>query len=70
MPYELAHWLQQTFQLPVVIHLRDEEKFLYSNERVKIEEVRKQSLENVKDILAIGFDESRTFIFSDLDYIA
>lgn len=25
--------------------------------------------ENVKDIIAVGFDLKKTFIFSDLDYI-
>lgn len=25
--------------------------------------------ENVKDIIAIGFDINKTFIFSDLDYV-
>lgn len=69
VPYVLARWLQEVFQVPVVIHLRDEEKFLFSDEKIKIEEIRKQTAENVKDILSIGFEVGKTFVFSDLDYI-
>ena len=30
---------------------------------------RRLAYENVKDIIAVGFDLKKTFIFSDLDYI-
>jgi tryptophanyl-tRNA synthetase len=36
---------------------------------LKMEEAQKMTMENVKDIIAIGFDVEKTFIFSDLTYI-
>jgi tryptophanyl-tRNA synthetase len=34
-----------------------------------MEKVRDFARENAKDIIAVGFDMSKTFIFSDLDYV-
>ncbi|KAM0019215.1 putative tryptophan--tRNA ligase [Helianthus debilis subsp. tardiflorus] len=34
-----------------------------------VEESKRLSRENAKDIIACGFDASRTFIFSDFDYV-
>lgn len=34
-----------------------------------MEQVRKFTRENAKDIIALGFDVEKTFIFSDLDYV-
>lgn len=36
---------------------------------IKLEEAIKLSYENVKDIIAVGFDVEKTFIFSDLEFI-
>lgn len=55
------------FDVPLVIQLTDDEKFLWKD--IKIEEARQMADENAKDIIAVGFDVNKTFIFSDLDYI-
>lgn len=34
-----------------------------------MEQARKFTRENAKDIIALGFDVEKTFIFSDLDYV-
>ena len=34
-----------------------------------MEESRRLARENAKDIIACGFDVTRTFIFSDFDYV-
>lgn len=34
-----------------------------------IEEARRLARENAKDIIACGFDVTKTFIFSDFDYV-
>ena len=60
-------WLQEVFDVPLVIQLTDDEKFLWKD--LKIEECRRLAQENIKDIIAIGFDPSKTFIFTDIDYI-
>jgi tryptophanyl-tRNA synthetase len=60
--------LQDIFDVPLVIQLTDDEKFLFKS-NLTIENVQKFSRENAKDIIAVGFDMSKTFIFSDLDYV-
>ena len=54
--------------MPLVIQLTDDEKFLWKD--LTLDEARRLSQENAKDIIACGFDVDKTFIFSDLDYIA
>jgi tryptophanyl-tRNA synthetase len=61
-------WLQDTFNVPLVIQLTDDEKFFFK-EHLTLEEAHRLAFENARDIVAIGFDLNKTFIFSDLDYI-
>ncbi|KAJ1443494.1 hypothetical protein B484DRAFT_441407 [Ochromonadaceae sp. CCMP2298] len=68
IPFHFTKWLQDAFDCPLVIQLTDDEKFLFKQE-LKLEECHRLAYENVKDIIACGFDMKKTFIFSDLDYI-
>lgn len=36
---------------------------------LKIEDVRRFCRSNAKDVIAVGFDLKKTFIFSDLDFV-
>ena len=47
--------------------MTDDEKFLWKD--LQLDECHRLAAENAKDIIACGFDITRTFIFSDLDYI-
>lgn len=67
IPFTLCKWLQDVFDVPLVIQLTDDEKTLWRD--MKLEEAHKMAYENAKDIIAVGFDVNKTFIFSDLDYI-
>ncbi|KAK5648478.1 hypothetical protein RI129_003370 [Pyrocoelia pectoralis] len=67
IPFILCKWLQDVFSVPIVIQLTDDEKCLWKD--IKLEEANKMAYENAKDIIAIGFDINKTFIFADLDYI-
>nr|PVC50448.1 tryptophanyl-tRNA synthetase [Theileria orientalis] len=69
IPFMFTRWLQKAFRVPVVIMLSDDEKFVF-REELDLEEVGKLSLENAKDIIAIGFDPELTFIFRNTDYIS
>lgn len=60
-------WLQDVFDIPLVIQLTDDEKYLWKD--LTIEECHCFAVENAKDIIACGFDVNKTFIFSDLDYM-
>lgn len=68
IPFIFTKWLQDTFSVPVVIQLTDDEKFLWK--KIKIDDVQKHAIENIKDIIAVGFDPEKTFIFTDLKYIS
>lgn len=48
--------------------LTDDEKFLFK-QNLTIKDVRGFSKNNAKDIIAVGFDVKKTFIFSDLEYM-
>ena len=46
----------------------DDEKFLFKHE-LKPEQTYKYALDNAKDIIAVGFNLEKTFIFSNYDYV-
>lgn len=62
-----ARWLQEVFDVPLIIQLTDDEKVLWRD--IKIEDARKMAFNNAKDIVAVGFDVEKTFIFNNLDFI-
>lgn len=68
IPFMFTKWLQDTFDVPLVIQMTDDEKFLWKD--LSIEEANRLAYENAKDIIACGFDVNKTFIFSNIDYIS
>eukprot|EP01104_Vermistella_antarctica_P020317 TRINITY_DN8657_c0_g1_i1.p1 TRINITY_DN8657_c0_g1~~TRINITY_DN8657_c0_g1_i1.p1 ORF type:complete len:448 (+),score=108.26 TRINITY_DN8657_c0_g1_i1:30-1346(+) len=67
VPFLFTKWLQDVFDAPLVIQMTDDEKFLWKN--ITQEEAKKYMRENVRDIVSIGFDITKTFIFSDYAYM-
>lgn len=67
IPFLFTKYLQDAFNVPLVIQLTDDEKFFWKD--IALEETYRLGFENAKDIIACGFDISKTFIFSDLDYV-
>lgn len=67
IPFILTKWLQETFDVPLVIQLTDDEKTLWKD--LTVEQSMKMARENAKDIIAIGFDVKKTFIFHDFDFM-
>ncbi|KAK3034130.1 hypothetical protein RJ639_033473 [Escallonia herrerae] len=67
IPFIFTKYLQYAFKVPLVIQLTDDEKCMWKN--LSAEESQRLALENAKDIIACGFDITRTFIFSDFDYV-
>ncbi|KJZ71825.1 Tryptophan--tRNA ligase [Hirsutella minnesotensis 3608] len=65
IPFQMTKWLSDVFEVPLVVMLTDDEKYLTSNMDRKVEEYEEYARENAKDIIAVGFDPDRTFIFSD-----
>eukprot|EP00252_Welwitschia_mirabilis_P006479 TRINITY_DN17368_c0_g2_i1.p1 TRINITY_DN17368_c0_g2~~TRINITY_DN17368_c0_g2_i1.p1 ORF type:complete len:409 (-),score=94.14 TRINITY_DN17368_c0_g2_i1:78-1304(-) len=67
IPFMFTKYLQDAFKVPLVIQLTDDEKSMWKN--LTVEESERLARENAKDIIACGFDISRTFIFSDFGYL-
>eukprot|EP00163_Fabomonas_tropica_P007331 TRINITY_DN17069_c0_g1_i2.p1 TRINITY_DN17069_c0_g1~~TRINITY_DN17069_c0_g1_i2.p1 ORF type:complete len:475 (+),score=168.88 TRINITY_DN17069_c0_g1_i2:177-1601(+) len=67
MPFMFTKYLQDVFDVPLVVQMTDDEKFLVKD--LSYEEVNRMLIENVKDIIACGLDPNKTFIFNNLDYI-
>ena len=63
----VCRYLQDVFDVPLVIQLTDDEKFLWKD--LQVDEAHQLAYENAKDIIACGFDINKTFIFSDMDYM-
>ncbi|OCB89659.1 tryptophanyl-tRNA synthetase [Sanghuangporus baumii] len=68
IPFVFTKWLQDVFNVPLVIQLTDDEKFLFKHE-LKPEQTYKYAQENAKDIIAVGFNREKTFVFSDYDFV-
>lgn len=62
-----CRYLQDAFKVPLVIQLTDDEKCMWKD--LSVEESLRLARENAKDIIACGFDVSRTFIFTDFNYM-
>lgn len=60
-------YLQDAFKVPLVIQLTDDEKCMWKD--LSVEESVRLARENAKDIIACGFDVSRTFIFTDFNFV-
>jgi len=61
-------YLQEAFNVPLVIQITDDEKFLHKD--LSLATLRDYAVENIKDIIAVGFDPAKTFIFLNTEYIA
>jgi tryptophanyl-tRNA synthetase len=68
IPFDFTKYLQETFDCPLVIQLTDDEKFMH-NPDMTIPDVKKYTIKNCEDIIAIGFDPAKTFIFSDFSFM-
>ncbi|KAI5303961.1 hypothetical protein KEM56_007013 [Ascosphaera pollenicola] len=58
----------EVFDVPLVIMLSDDEKFMHSG-KITMDDVRRFSRSNAADIIGLGFDPKKTFIFSNLDFV-
>ncbi|XP_008823842.2 tryptophan--tRNA ligase, cytoplasmic isoform X2 [Nannospalax galili] len=67
VPFIFTKWLQDVFSVPLVVQMSDDEKYLWKD--LSLDQAHSYTVENVKDIIACGFDINKTFIFSDLEYM-
>ncbi|MCI4331312.1 MAG: tryptophan--tRNA ligase [Thermoplasmata archaeon] len=64
VPFDLCRWLQEKFGVPMYIQITDDEKFWFRPHLTRAE-TRKWGMENLADILAVGFDPKNTHVFFD-----
>eukprot|EP00049_Salpingoeca_infusionum_P018151 m.355967 g.355967 ORF g.355967 m.355967 type:complete len:616 (-) comp17398_c0_seq1:308-2155(-) len=73
IPFLFTKYLQEVLDCPLVIQMTDDEKFLFKPNLTLDDNpetgVFHMLRENVKDIIAIGFDPKKTFIFSDVEFM-
>lgn len=74
IPFLFTKWLQDAFNVPLVVQMTDDEKFLFKGKYDpdngdNLMDYAGLTLENARDIIACGFDYEKTFLFSDLDYV-
>ena len=74
IPFLFTKWLQEAFDVPLVIQMTDDEKFLFKGSYEEgtgdnLAHYQQLTMENARDIIACGFDYEKTFLFSDLDYV-
>lgn len=67
VPFMVAKSLQEKFDCPVFIPISDDEKF-FVKENLTFDEALKFSHDNILDIIALGFDPQKTFIYEDFVY--
>jgi tryptophanyl-tRNA synthetase len=69
VPFELCRWIQEKFRVPMYIQITDDEKFWFRAGLTR-EETRRWGMENLADLLALGFDPKHTHVFFDTRSIA
>ncbi|MBN2880966.1 tryptophan--tRNA ligase [Candidatus Woesearchaeota archaeon] len=67
VPFMVAKALQDKFNCEVYIPISDDEKF-YVKEDLSFDNAVNYSKENILDLIALGFNPKKTFIFRDFEY--
>jgi len=67
VPWMFTKYLQDTFGANLYFQITDDEKFLVK-QNLTLEDTEKYAYENILDIIALGFDPKKTFIFKDTEY--
>ena len=64
LPFDLCLWFQRRFGSPMFIQITDDEKF-WVRGGLSRKEAYRFGMENLVDLLALGFDPARTRVFFD-----
>jgi tryptophanyl-tRNA synthetase len=65
IPFEFTKYLQDAFGAIVIIQLSDDEKYYFKKEKTSLKYFQDLAHENAKDIIAIGFNPAKTYIFQN-----
>jgi tryptophanyl-tRNA synthetase len=67
IPWIFTKWLQDKFDAKLYFQITDDEKFLFK-EKLSLEKVKAFAYDNILDLIALGFDQKRTFVFLNTEY--
>ncbi len=62
--FEMCRWIQSKFHVPMYIQITDDEK-VWARGRLTREQTAQWGIENLVDLLALGFDRRNTHVFFD-----
>lgn len=68
VPWMFTKWLQDRFGAELYFQMTDDEKFLF-NPELSLKTTTSFTYENALDVIALGFDPKKTFIFSNVEYV-
>ena len=68
IPFIFTKKLQEKFDTFVLLQFTSDEKYLYNPSLVS-EQIRKYVIDNIKDVLAVGFDPAKTYVIEDFRHI-
>ncbi|MBI4148213.1 tryptophan--tRNA ligase [Candidatus Woesearchaeota archaeon] len=68
LPFTLAKWFQDVFGVNLYIEIPDDEKF-FAKQGLSLEQIDQWVKDDILDIIAVGFDPNKTFIFQDREFI-
>ena len=68
IPWIFTRHLQEKFGAELYFQMTDDEKFLHDPKLTQNQTIG-FSYDNALDVIALGFDPEKTFIFSDIEYI-
>lgn len=68
IPWIFTKYLQDKFDAELYFQMTDDEKFLH-NPELSLDETIKYAYDNALDVIALGFDPKKTFIFLDTEYM-
>jgi tryptophanyl-tRNA synthetase len=66
MPWIFTKWLQDKFKVDLWFQMTDDEKFYFKDD-IELTESNYYAIDNALDVIALGFDENKTHIFSDIE---
>ncbi len=69
VPFDFTKYLQDAFGAILIIQMSDDEKWYFKKEPNSLEHYNRLAYSNVKDIIARGFDLSKTYIFANSEEI-
>ncbi|MHA1972540.1 MAG: tryptophan--tRNA ligase [Candidatus Hodarchaeales archaeon] len=66
VPWTFTKWLQDKFDVKLIFQLTDDEKYLFKD-KLELKDTYSYALDNVLDVIALGFDPKKTEIYIDTD---